>query len=169
MVNFALKCLFDIKGCLKEIKKMTSIILEKSRRNSFLNMKNRKKLMENKGYWTAKIQMDLFDSIYNYMEESNINKTELAQKMGVTKGYITQILNGDFDHKISKMVELALYIGKVPVLTFVDIDVFLKNETLEWEKLNSQEKVKYKFDAPLVQKGVKPSRNKLVTKRIGKV
>lgn len=39
------------------------------------------------------------------------------------KGYVTQLLSGDFDNKISKLVEFALAIGKVPSISFRDIDV----------------------------------------------
>jgi hypothetical protein len=43
-------------------------------------------------------------------------------------------LNGDFDHRISKLVELALAVGKVPVIEFVDFDQVLiadKNENID--------------------------------------
>lgn len=52
------------------------------------------------------------------MEDNRINRTELAKRLGVSKGYISQVLNGDFDHRISKLVELALFIGYYPHITF---------------------------------------------------
>ena len=74
----------------------------------------------------AQIQLDLFELIENYRKENNLNKTQLAEQLGVTKSYITQILNGDFDHKVSKLVELSLAFGKVPVLKFVDADKYIE-------------------------------------------
>ena len=62
------------------------------------------------------------------MKENNLNRTELAQKLGVTKGYVSQVLNGDFDHKISKLVELAISSGKAPLMRFVDMAEYIKSD-----------------------------------------
>lgn len=62
------------------------------------------------------------------MEENNLNRTQLAERLGVTKGYVSQILNGDFDHKISKLVDLALLAGKVPIINYKTISDFLDDE-----------------------------------------
>lgn len=78
----------------------------------------REDLLKSKEYWTTKIQLDLFELINEYMIENKLNRTQLAEKLGVSKGYITQILNGDFDHKVSKLVELALAFGKAPILEY---------------------------------------------------
>lgn len=72
-------------------------------------------------YWTAKIQIDLFQKVEQYLEENGLNRSDLAKKLGVSKGYITQVLNGEFDHRISKLVSLALAIGYIPKLTFEEI------------------------------------------------
>ena len=91
---------------------------------------NRKELIKSKEYWTTQIQLDLFELIEEYRKNNNLNKTQLAAELGVTKSYVTQILNGDFDHKISKLVELSLAFGKVPVLKFIDVEkYFEKNDS----------------------------------------
>ncbi len=77
---------------------------------------------KNEGYWTAKIQLDLFRILEMYMEENGLSRTQLARKLGVSKGYITQVLNGDFDHRLSKLVGLSLAVGKVPDITFRDLN-----------------------------------------------
>ena len=89
---------------------------------------NRKELVKSPEYWTTQIQLDLFELIENYCKKNNLSKTELAAQLGVTKGYVSQILNGDFDHKMSKLVELSLACGKVPVLQFIDIDNYIKKD-----------------------------------------
>jgi transcriptional regulator with XRE-family HTH domain len=81
----------------------------------------RDQLIQSREYWIAKIQLDLFNQIEKYMGENNLSRTQLAEKLGVTKGYVSQILNGDFDHKISKLVDLALAIGKVPDIQYTDL------------------------------------------------
>ncbi|MBP7209956.1 MAG: helix-turn-helix transcriptional regulator [Paludibacteraceae bacterium] len=63
------------------------------------------------------------------MKENNMNRTELAKKLNVSKGYINQILNGDSDHRISKLVELSLAIGFVPKIVFEDIEKHIRKES----------------------------------------
>jgi len=82
----------------------------------------RENLLKNKGYLIAKIQNELFRQLTEYLENNNMTQTQLAQQLGVTKGYISQILNGNFDYKLSKLVELSLAIGKVPELKYIPFD-----------------------------------------------
>jgi transcriptional regulator with XRE-family HTH domain len=88
----------------------------------------REELLKNKEYWIVQIQNDLFGIMNEFMKKRKMNRTALADRLGVSKGYVTQIFNGDFDHKVSKLVELSLASGKVPVLNFVDIDKFIKED-----------------------------------------
>ncbi|QGW28318.1 helix-turn-helix domain-containing protein [Phnomibacter ginsenosidimutans] len=85
----------------------------------------REELLKSREYWIAQIQLKLYEMIENYRKENNLNKTQLAQRLGVTKGYITQILNGDFDHKVSKLVDLALAFDKVPCFEFENFEQYL--------------------------------------------
>jgi transcriptional regulator with XRE-family HTH domain len=90
-------------------------------------MKTRKELLKSKGYWITKIQIDLFAQIKIYLEKNKLSKTAFAKQIGVTKGYVTQVLNGDFDHKVSKLVELSLAIDKVPVITYQDVNSYIED------------------------------------------
>lgn len=94
----------------------------------------REDLLKSKEYWITKIQLDLFEMIENYLKVNNLSKKQLADKLGVSKSYITQILNGNFDHKISKLVELSLAFEKVPLLEYKNISNYIMNETLEVNK-----------------------------------
>ncbi|HHV87049.1 MAG TPA: helix-turn-helix transcriptional regulator [Petrimonas sp.] len=89
---------------------------------------DRKQLLSSKEYWLSKIQIDLFNQVTNYLENNNMNRTELAKRLGVTKGYISQVLNGDSDHRISKMVELSLAIGLIPDIRFRNLEEYLKTD-----------------------------------------
>ncbi len=84
----------------------------------------RDELINSREYWITKIQLDLFAQIEQYMATNKLSRTQLAEQLGVTKGYISQILNGDFDHKISKLVDLSLAIGKAPDVRLVDLNEF---------------------------------------------
>ena len=47
------------------------------------------------------------------MAETDRHKSQLAEYLGVSKGYLSQLLNGDYDHCMSKFFELALAFGMV--------------------------------------------------------
>lgn len=75
-------------------------------------------LLQTPEYWTTKIQLELFDKVEKYLEDNKLSRADFAKQIGVSKGYVTQILNGDFDHRISKLVELSLAIGYFPNIKF---------------------------------------------------
>jgi len=82
----------------------------------------RKELIKSREYWLTEIQLNLFNLIEDYRKKNKLNKRQLADKLGVTKGYISQILNGDFDHKISKLVDLSLAFDKAPLIHYRNLD-----------------------------------------------
>jgi len=88
----------------------------------------RDKILRSKQYWLVKIQNDLYGVIEKYMKKNNLNRTDLAEELGVTKGYVTQVLNGDFDHKLSKLVDLSLSCNQVPIISFLDLDQYIKED-----------------------------------------
>lgn len=93
-----------------------------------------RELLKTSTYWTTLIQADLYAAVESYMEKHALTRVALAKQLGVTKGYITQVLNGDFDHRISKLVEIALAVGKAPVISFEDIDGVIQAEELGLER-----------------------------------
>lgn len=97
---------------------------------------NRQELLKNKGYWISKIQIDLYNHFEKYMKENKLNRTQIAKQLGVTKGYITQVLNGDFNHRISKLVELSLAINRVPEINFRDIEEYIQADKSESKSIS---------------------------------
>ncbi|MEX0595118.1 MAG: helix-turn-helix transcriptional regulator [Candidatus Paceibacterota bacterium] len=93
-------------------------------------MFDRKELLQSKEYWLTRIQAKLYSLLEDYMVENKLNRTKLADKLGVSKGYISQILNGNFDHRLSKFIELSLAINKVPKINFEDFDQVLKDDEM---------------------------------------
>lgn len=85
----------------------------------------RSDLLRSVEYWNEKIKIDLYQVVSTYKEEHKLTLDALAAKLGVTKGYLSQVLNGNFDHKISKMVELALACDMVPVVRYEPLDQYL--------------------------------------------
>lgn len=90
----------------------------------------RLEILKKTGYWVTQIQIALYNCAYNYMKDNNKNRTQLAEHLGVTKGYVTQLLNGDYDHKLSKLVELSLAFGYVPKIDFIPIEEYYKEELI---------------------------------------
>lgn len=109
----------------------------------------RKELIKSKEYWISKIQLDLFEMIENYRKENNLTKTQLAEKLGVSKGYISQILNGNFDHKISKLVDLALAFDKVPLLEYENVNNYILNDSIGLKtELTKQVNIELNYSIP---------------------
>ncbi len=83
----------------------------------------------------AKIQIDLFNELSDYMKNHGLNRTQLAKKLGVSKGYISQVLNGDANHKLSTLIDLSLAMDKAPILNFTDIDQLIEEERIGAKKI----------------------------------
>lgn len=88
----------------------------------------REDILRSPEYWTAKTQMELYNCALRFMESAGLNRTELAEHLGVSKGYVSQILNGDYDHRMSKFFELALSFGYVPRMEFVPLKEYIKSD-----------------------------------------
>lgn len=93
----------------------------------------RETILRNPGYWIAKIQTHLYNCAENFMKENGMNRVQLAKHLGVSKSYVSQLLNGDYDHKLSKMVELALAFNTVPSLELQPIDEFINQDSCNFE------------------------------------
>ena len=88
----------------------------------------RAEFLSHREHWITKIQLDLYNELRMFMETHNINRTQLAERLGVSKGYVSQVLNGDFDHKISKLVDLSLMMNKVPEISYPNLmDIIVKD------------------------------------------
>lgn len=89
----------------------------------------REELLKSPEYWVTGIQLDLYNCAERFMEQHKLNRSQLASHLGVSRGYVSQLLNGDYDHKLSKLVELSLAFGYVPNLTFMPVDQYVAMES----------------------------------------
>lgn len=127
--------------------------------NSKLN-KTKKKLtradlIKSPEFWEENIKTELYNIIQNYMDDNDLNQTQLAQKIGFSKGYISQIINGESDHRISKLVGLALAVGKAPYLYFKDIEMVLKSDAENQSVLINFEELETKGDDFIIKSSKK--------------
>lgn len=88
----------------------------------------REKLLKSPAYWFEYEQNELFRQVSEYMERENINQTELAVKLNVSKGYVSQILNGNFNYTLKKLIEVCLAINIVPKIKYNSIEAVIKED-----------------------------------------
>lgn len=98
-------------------------------------MIKREELYRTPEYWLETIQNDIFRKVYEYMEENDLNKSALAKKLGFSRAYITQVLNGEFNFSIKKLIELSLAIDKVPLVEFEEVEDFIADKEKELDKM----------------------------------
>lgn len=89
---------------------------------------SRSNILKSSAYWAARIQLSLYERAQTFMKSHNLNKTGLAEHLGVTKGYVSQLMAGDYDHKLSKFVELSLSFGYVPKIEFIPVEDIMKEK-----------------------------------------
>ena len=85
--------------------------------------------MRSPEYWFQDAQLDLYTQVNDYLKREGINQTELAERLNVTKGYISQILNGNFNYTLKKLIDLSLAIGIVPKIKYSKIEDVIKADT----------------------------------------
>ncbi len=90
---------------------------------------NLEKILDQPSYWVEAINGSLYNAILDYMETNNLNRTQLATILGISKGRVSQILNeGNINFSIEKIIEISLKIGKYPVFELEDKSVRLKSQ-----------------------------------------
>lgn len=92
-------------------------------------MITREDLLRSKEYWMTTIQNQLFNHIEEYMKKEGLTRTALAEQLGVTKGYVSQVLNGDFDHRMLKYIDLLIATNVVPKIEFENLNDKIKKQT----------------------------------------
>ena len=73
-------------------------------------------------YWVAQIQLAIYECALNFMDSSGKNRSQLAEYLGVSKGYVTQLLSGDYNYSLSKLVETSMAFGYIPKVNFIPIE-----------------------------------------------
>lgn len=90
-------------------------------------MLKKEELIQTPEYWLESIQNELYKQVTAYIKREGINQSELAKRLGVSKGYISQILNGNFNYTLKKLIELSIAIEVIPNLRFIS---FKKGKTI---------------------------------------
>ncbi len=103
-------------------------------------MINKKELLTRPDYLLTKYQNEIYRQLVSYMEQNQLTQKDIAEQLGVSNAYVSQILNGNFNFTLKKLIELGLLIGKVPSIQFVDVADYWKQQPVEdvHKKLNSE-------------------------------
>jgi transcriptional regulator with XRE-family HTH domain len=102
-------------------------------------------LIKTKEFWMVRLQLDLFNAVEDFRERKGWTRSQLADHLGVTKSYVSQVLNGDFDRRLSSLVTMALAVGVVPNTTFQAIEEF------EEEYMSGRDAARRRGEKPLRQ------------------
>lgn len=114
---------------------------------------DRKEILSSPEYWLAKSQIELYNCAETFMTEQNLNRVQLANHLGVSKSYVSQLLNGDYDHRLSKFIQLALAFGYVPKIEFIPIEQVLSSDSHTYN-LPKQVSPKYSIGYTVALRGV---------------
>jgi len=91
-------------------------------------MITREELLKTQEYWFETLQNDIYRIVAEYLENEKINQSQLAEKLGVSRGYISQIMNGNFNYTLKKLIELSLAVNKAPSFEFKNLNDFIKED-----------------------------------------
>ena len=97
---------------------------------------SREKLLSSPVYWFDVAQNELFRQFHDYMERENINRTQLAERLGITKGRVSQILRGESNFSMKTLIELGLSIGVIPNINYIPVKEIIRDD--EIKRLNKQ-------------------------------
>ena len=75
------------------------------------------------------IQNEIFRQVETYLKDNQLTQTQFAEQLGVTKGYVSQLMKGEFNYTLKKLIELSLAMGKVPVLEFKPMVEIIQDHT----------------------------------------
>ncbi|MFC2104471.1 helix-turn-helix domain-containing protein [Bacteroidota bacterium] len=92
-------------------------------------MITREEIIKNETFWTETIQNKIYSDLVTYIKKNKVSQKKLAEKLDVSKGYVSQILSGEnLNFQISTLVKICIAIEKVPNINFEEIDSFIKND-----------------------------------------
>jgi transcriptional regulator with XRE-family HTH domain len=103
-------------------------------------MITRDDLLKSSEYWIEIIQNKVFNDVTEYIESKGISNKELAAKLGLSKGRISQILSGEnLNFRLDTLVKLCLAIERVPDFRLSDINDFIERDTLSASSISFTE------------------------------
>jgi antitoxin component HigA of HigAB toxin-antitoxin module len=75
---------------------------------------------------------EVTEAIWEVMENAGITKSELASRMGATKGYVSQVLNGARNMTLRTLSDICFALGRQP-----QIRVEARPQQADWQTCTS--------------------------------
>lgn len=94
-------------------------------------MLKREELVNSPEYWLETIQNEVFRQVTAYLKDNNMTQNQFAEQLGVSKGYVSQIMKGEFNYTLKKLIELSLAVGKAPVIVFKPLAEIIHTDSEE--------------------------------------
>jgi transcriptional regulator with XRE-family HTH domain len=94
-------------------------------------MLKHEELVKKPEFWLETIQNEIFRQVTDYLNDNNLTQTQFAKQLGVSKGYVSQIMKGEFNYTLKKLIELSLAVGKAPVIVFKPLAEIIPAENKE--------------------------------------
>lgn len=83
----------------------------------------RNQLLENRGLAIeaakGELIMDVTEAICEMIEKEGISRQELANRIGRTKGFVSQLLNGSRNMTLNTLAEIVVALGYSPSFKFI--------------------------------------------------
>ncbi|MBK7438679.1 MAG: helix-turn-helix transcriptional regulator [Saprospiraceae bacterium] len=95
-------------------------------------MFTKEELLEDPEYLLARYQNEIYYQLDTFMSKNNFTQSEIASKLGVSSSYVSQVLNGNFNFTLKKLIEIGLMMDKVPSIEFLDPIEFWTNQSKSW-------------------------------------
>ena len=94
-------------------------------------MITREELITSSEYWIETIQNKVFNDLSEYIEQNKVSNKYIADKLGLSKGRISQILSGEnLNFRLDTLVKLCLAIDRIPDFQLIDKNDFIAREKL---------------------------------------
>lgn len=91
-------------------------------------MITREVLIRTNEYWFETLQNEIYRQVDAYLKENKMTQNQFAEQLGVSKGYVSQVMKGEFNYTLKKLIELSLAVGKAPVLEFKSFESLAAEE-----------------------------------------
>jgi transcriptional regulator with XRE-family HTH domain len=76
------------------------------------------------------LKFDISEQIYLAMEREGLSQTELAQKLGTSRAYITKVLQGNANFTLESLAKFALALD-----CDIDVSFISRRATKRWEEI----------------------------------
>lgn len=102
-------------------------------------MLKREELVSRPEFWLETIQNELFRQVITYLKDNNLTQNQFAVQLGVSKGYVSQVMKGEFNYTLKKLIEISLAVGKAPVIAFKPLTEIIPAENEEVSSPETQQ------------------------------